>query len=284
MSAEKTVKVHQIRIDFHVTEEIERYVFVYLIEADACYLIDAGVAGSETQIAQYLRDIGRDVSEVRAILLTHAHPDHIGTAAWFRAYTGCTIYASQGERPWIEDIDRQYRARPIPNFYGLAGRSVPVDVAVRGGDTIPLEEGVTIEVIATPGHSADGVSYRLGDVLFLGDAVPVKGDIPIYIDRDATVRALRTIGALEGIRCYQPAWDRTYSRAEIREKLADAMTVIRALDRQVQAVRAAGGPTDHAALTELVCRRLDMPQLRANPLFQRTVAAHLAAGEDPTDG
>lgn len=273
------VTIHPIRIDFHVTEQIERYVFVYLIEAGACYLIDSGVAGSEAQIAQYMKSIGRDLSEVRAVFLTHAHPDHIGTAAWLREHTGSRIYASQGERGWIEDIDQQYRQRPIPGFYRLAGRSVPVDVAVRGGDIVPLEEGLSIEVIATPGHSIDGVSYRLGDALFLGDAVPVKGDIPIYIDRDAAVRTLQTIGALEGIRHDHPAWDRTYQQAEIREKLADAMSAIRTMEEQVRAILAEGGATDVAALTELVCRRLDMPQLRANPLFQRTVAAHRPVGE-----
>ena len=38
-------KIHQIRIDFNVTVEIRRYVFVYIIEAEDCYMIDAGVYG-----------------------------------------------------------------------------------------------------------------------------------------------------------------------------------------------------------------------------------------------
>ena len=117
------MRVHQIRVDFAVTEQVKRYVFVYLIEAKSCYLIDSGVYGSEEQIAQYMKTIGRDISEVKAIFLTHAHPDHIGTAAWFREHTGCKIYASQGERAWIENIDQQYQERPIPNFYKLAGKS-----------------------------------------------------------------------------------------------------------------------------------------------------------------
>lgn len=40
-------KIHQIRIDFHVTPEIKRYVYVYLIEAKNCYLVDSGVYGCE---------------------------------------------------------------------------------------------------------------------------------------------------------------------------------------------------------------------------------------------
>ena len=67
------------------------------------------------------------------------------------------IYASQGERAWIENIDQQYQERPIPNFYKLAGKSTEVDVTVRNGDLIPLEENLNIQVISTSGHSVDGV-------------------------------------------------------------------------------------------------------------------------------
>lgn len=73
------MRVHQIRIDFAVTEQVKRYVFVYLIEAEACYLVDSGVYGSEEQIVQYMKTIGRDISEVKAVFLTHAHPDQFLT-------------------------------------------------------------------------------------------------------------------------------------------------------------------------------------------------------------
>ncbi len=35
------MRVHQVRIDFNVTEEIVRYVYVYIVEAQNCYLIDS---------------------------------------------------------------------------------------------------------------------------------------------------------------------------------------------------------------------------------------------------
>ena len=69
--------------------------------------------------------------------MTHAHPDHIGTAHYFREKYGTKIYASEGERAWIEDIDLQFAWRPIPNFYRLAGKSTPVDHVVKDGD-IPI--------------------------------------------------------------------------------------------------------------------------------------------------
>ena len=268
------MRVHQIRVDFAVTEQVKRYVFVYLIEAKSCYLIDSGVYGSEEQIAQYMKTIGRDISEVKAVFLTHAHPDHIGTAAWFREHTGCKIYASQGERAWIENIDQQYQERPIPNFYKLAGKSTEVDVTVRNGDLIPLEENLNIQVISTSGHSVDGVSYRLGKSLFLGDAIPVKGDIPIYINVRDTLKTLQTIRDSDGICNYYPAWDHTYSVSDIDEKINDAEHIICTLDEQVQTILEIDKATDITIITNLICERLKMPYLKENPLFRKTILAH----------
>jgi len=268
------MRVHQIRIDFAVTEQVKRYVFVYLIEAKSCYLVDSGVYGSEEQIAQYMKTIGRDISEVKAIFLTHAHPDHIGTAAWFREHTDCKIYAARGECAWIENIDLQYRERPIPNFYKLAGKSAKVDVTVQDGDFIPLEDNLNIQVISTPGHSVDEVSYRLEDCLFIGDAIPVKGDIPIYINVRDTLRSLQTIRNLGGVYNYYPAWDQICSVSNINEKINDAVHIILTLDEQVQTILEIDKTADINVITNLVCERLKMPYLKENPLFRKTIWAH----------
>lgn len=273
----RAVKVHPIRVDFKVTEQVQRYVYVYLIEAKSCYLVDSGVAGSEKQIVEYMEHIGRDLSELKGIFLTHAHPDHIGTAAWFKQHTGCRIYASRGERAWIEDIDQQYQQRPIPNFYRLAGKSVAVDGEVQDGDRMLLEENLELQVLATAGHAIDDVSYRLGDCLFTGDAIPVNGDIPIYINRDQAIRTLQKLSRLEGIdHCY-PAWDHTYTASEMQEKLEAARNLIHTLDAQVQAVLRTEKSGDITAITDQVCCRMKMPFLKENPLFRRTIAAHCVA-------
>ena len=66
------MKVHQIKIDFNVTEQIKRFVYVYILEAESLYLIDSGVYGSEIKIIDFLDTIGRSISEIRGIFLTHA--------------------------------------------------------------------------------------------------------------------------------------------------------------------------------------------------------------------
>ena len=41
------MKIHQIKIDFNVTEDVKRYVYVYVLEGKNLYLIDSGVADSQ---------------------------------------------------------------------------------------------------------------------------------------------------------------------------------------------------------------------------------------------
>ncbi|MDO4978014.1 MAG: MBL fold metallo-hydrolase [Eubacteriales bacterium] len=265
---EQNMKVHQIKIDFNVTEDIKRFVYVYIIEAQHCYLIDSGVYGCEQQIIEYLKKIGRDSSDIKGIFLTHAHPDHIGSAAWFQENTGCRIYASEGEKRWIEDIDLQFKERPIPNFYNLAGKSSKVDRVVKDNDVISLEKSLDIIVIGTPGHSADEVSYLVGDALFIGDSVPVKGDIPIMIDEQDSRHTLERIAALPDIEVYYPAWDHTYSKEEMADKLASAKEL---LDMLKAAVLEMDDGMELSHLVDLICERLKMPMLKMNPLFAITI-------------
>ena len=147
----------------------------------------------------------------QAVFLTHAHPDHIGTAYYFREKYGAAVYASEGERAWIEDIDLQFAERPIPNFYLLAGRSVAVDYIVKEGDVVALSDRMSIQVIETPGHSVDEVSYRIDD-------------------------AKELIAQLE------------------------------------EAVAAAPRGMENTELVDWVCERWNMPMLKTNPLFARTLA------------
>lgn len=127
--------IHQIKIDFNVTEDIKRYVYVYVLEGKYLYLIDSGVAGSQTQITEYIKSIGRDVTEVKSVFLTHSHPDHIGTAAWFRENIGCTIYAGEKERKWIENIDIQCQIlnKPLLEKHPLFTKTICTHIQGIGG-------------------------------------------------------------------------------------------------------------------------------------------------------
>ena len=264
------MKVKQIKIDFQVTPEIERFVYVYLIQTDnGCVLIDSGVSGGEAKIEQAILESGHHPTELKGIFLTHAHPDHIGTAHYFREKYGAKIYASEGERAWIENIDLQFAERPIPNFYKLAGKSTRVDHVVKNGDKIDVSDDIHIDVIGTPGHSADAMSYRVGDMAFIGDTVPVRGDIPIFINLNHTRRSLAILEKLSSVEKFYPAWDQAYSFELMRQKIDDARKLTYELEK---AVCDMDQEMELSALVNQVCDRLHMPMWKKNPLFARTIA------------
>lgn len=73
-----TEKIHLIRNEFNVTENVKRYINIYLVMGENCYLIDSGVSGSVKIIEEYMHSVGRKLSDIKGIFLTHSHPDHMG--------------------------------------------------------------------------------------------------------------------------------------------------------------------------------------------------------------
>ena len=147
--------IHAIRHPFKIpitpNSSIERFVYSYLIYGETITLVDTGVAGGEVQIFETIRSSGRSPSEIALIVLTHSHPDHIGSASVIQQKTGCSIAAHPAERAWIEDIDLQSRKRPVPGFATLVGGSVNIDHE--------LVEGDSIEPDRDPGRRDAGFCY-----------------------------------------------------------------------------------------------------------------------------
>lgn len=128
----------------------------------------------------------------------------------FTEKTGCDIYASRREKHWIENIDLGYEERPIPNFYRLAGKSAKVTRTVKDGDIITLEKELEVQVVGTLGHSIDELSFVIGENAFIGDSIPVKGDISIYINKVKTLNSMNKIAQLPSVTTFYPAWDTVY--------------------------------------------------------------------------
>lgn len=268
--------VFQLRIDFNVTPAVKRYVFVYVLIADGVYLIDTGVKGAERDILDFIALFGLGARDIKGIALTHAHPDHIGAAAALVRLSGAEVYAPAAERAWIEDIDAQFRDRPIPNFYNLVGGSVVIDRAVADGDVIRLAPDVTLRVVAAPGHSAGSTAYVYEEAraAFIGDAVPVPGDIPIYVSVADSLATLDRLGTLDAD-LFCPAWDRDYAAAEFEDVLAGARGLITRIDACVRGERAAAPQADDEDVCARACEKLGMTAFAANPLFLRSIKASL---------
>jgi glyoxylase-like metal-dependent hydrolase (beta-lactamase superfamily II) len=103
--------------------------------------------------------------DLKWILETHAHADHLTAAAWLRSRTGAPVAVGAG----IVDVQDGFKRRLGLGEEFVADGSA-FDRLLHDGDTLPLGE-LSIEVLATPGHTADGVSYRLGAAVFIGDTL-----------------------------------------------------------------------------------------------------------------
>ena len=277
-----TPHIHGIRHPFQVPVApgiaLDRFVYSYLIYGETITLIDTGVAGCEKTIFEYIRSTGRDPAEIALVCLTHSHPDHIGAAKAIRDVTGCSVAAHPTERAWIEDVERQNRERPVPGFATLVGGSVPVDFELVDGTSIETDDtrACELRVIHTPGHSPGSISYFLHSegVLFSGDAVPVKGDLPVYDDAVASVHTVRRHLALHGIRTLLSAWDEPRRDERAYGQMDLALHYLQKIHEAVIAAAGEGEP-DLPALTRLVAGQIGLPPQAASPLLARTFAANL---------
>ncbi len=128
-------------------------------------MIDPG--GGAGELIQYTKDY-----DVTAILLTHAHFDHIGALEEVRKEWNCPVYMHAEEASWLEDPQKN-GSGVFPGIEAVRC-SPPEHVIVEEG---PLHVGsFRFDVMYTPGHSPGSISFYLeeenivfsGDVLFRG--------------------------------------------------------------------------------------------------------------------
>ena len=140
----------------------ENSYFVADPESKEAIAIDPG-----DEAPRLLELIERHGLNVRYILNTHAHIDHVGAVEAIKRATGAPFYLHEAELPLLEGLPVQ------ASMFGLTPPEIPeVDNYLKEGDVFRLAgDAITVEVFDTPGHSPGSVSFRIGEVLIVGDTL-----------------------------------------------------------------------------------------------------------------
>jgi glyoxylase-like metal-dependent hydrolase (beta-lactamase superfamily II) len=139
-----------------------------LVEDDGTVtLVDVGLRRGYRRIRAALHTIGVKPENVRRVVVTHAHRDHVGSLARVIADTGADVATHEREAPYLRD------GRAPRTVRGGGGRIPAVTVAEQflDGSVLPVAGG--LRVIHTPGHTPGHVSllHEPTGVLITGDAL-----------------------------------------------------------------------------------------------------------------
>ena len=162
---------------------IRGLVNVYVLKTDDGFaVLDTGFPGSAAKILDCVRTLGGQPSDVHHILITHAHPDHIGSVAALKRETGAMVWAHPADAPIIETGSG---FRPIHASPGLINRFLTrfvlgrIKSVERAHVDRFLEDGdcpsflTDLRAIHSPGHCKGQLAFhwaRHGGVLFTADA------------------------------------------------------------------------------------------------------------------
>lgn len=165
---------------------------MYVLRTDPVTLIDTGIATDRayTGLVDGLKEHGLAPADIRRVILTHKHIDHIGSAWKFQQDHGAEIFIHESETAAVEDVDPsgqryagiarqrldewQVPDEARPDTGDVAGPHWTIQSAqatpLVDGQRLPTAEG-DIEVLHTPGHTMGSVCFRHNGVLFSGDHV-----------------------------------------------------------------------------------------------------------------
>ncbi len=189
---------------------------VYLLHfGEKLALIDSGMSTDADQIIEEIRKDGYEPEQLQAILLTHTHTDHAGSAPILAERYAVDIYAHEQEVPYL----RKTKSLPYISWlkrllFWLGEKTVmrsppcPVDRQLRDGDII--EDLGGLQIIHTPGHTPGSMSLYLPEskAIFCGDLMfnkhPITGkaglrlSIPLVtVDRTQVLHSVRELASMD---------------------------------------------------------------------------------------
>ncbi len=210
----------------------------YIIKHENTILVDAGMPGEFNKLSKGLKNIGTNPQEIKALVITHCHWDHIGCTKEIKDLTGAKVVVQQYEKNTIETGEL---AMPpgVTRWGKIFGAFVnnwskkftiepsEVDIVI-GEEDYPLEEfGIKGKIVFTPGHSPGSISVVLdsgdafvGDMAMNGLPLTIGPNLPIFAeDMSVLKNSWRKLIDM-GVKKIYPAHGKPFPVEKLMKKVA----------------------------------------------------------------
>ena len=155
---------------------------VYLLKCDPVTLVDTGVATEKAYgaLVDGLKAASISINDIKRVVLTHKHIDHIGNAWRIQQESGAEVCIHEHEAKSVVEVDPsgkrfgnlvadRLRSWQVADAPSSSGDKMPTwtleacePTGIKEGDALPTETH-SIEVLHTPGHTMGSVCLRFGD-------------------------------------------------------------------------------------------------------------------------
>lgn len=169
---------------------------ILIVGDDGDILIDGGPEGAADLIARNINELGFSIRDVRIILTSHEHYDHVGGIAKLQRLSGATVMTSAAATNVLgtgipSADDPQFGlAKPFPQ--------VPIGRVIHDGEQVRLGN-LMLTAMTTPGHTAGALSWRwvscdggvCRTIVYADSLTPVSSEAYRFSDHPAVVTAFR---------------------------------------------------------------------------------------------
>lgn len=269
--------------------------YIYAIKGERySVLIDTGIK----QMREQVLELCKEVRNVKYVLITHAHADHIGCSVAVREATGAS-FAAAGALSWIEDLETHYQEFCIPSEHlpdspeqraeimGLMDGAVHVDMVLSEGTRFRLGN-TELTTLMLPGHKLEEVGF-LDDAgnLFMGDvllalAAPFFHGFQTAKGFHQSLDRLETMIKAGEIKRVLAAHHPPLNAKEALESINDTR---RFLNEVETATLASANGVDFPTLWRDVCKRMNKQlEFRGFAMLQVQVEELVQAGKLRRDG